>query len=118
MVWVLLIGYSVALVARSMFENYAMNRQIAVATERINRLGETKRQEELMLVYFRSPAFIEVEARRRLNLRGAGEHVVVLSESGRTTQTLVPGTAAVATPAPLKPWQTWWNLFFENKKTP
>lgn len=113
-IWVLVFVYGGVLVAGSTYQNYAMNRDIIEQRARIATLEKEKQELELALIYYRSNAFKEIEARRRLNLKGPDEHVVVLSDA--VTEAAV-GQLEIKkttdpTPLPLSPAQAWWNLFF------
>ncbi len=120
MVWGLVVVYSGVLVGRSMYQNFSMNREIVEQKNKIAQLETKKRENQLALIYYTSTAFREIEARRRLNLRGPDEHVVVLKKRGDLMlPTPVDSTLQANTMEQTKPWQTWWSLFFgQNKKTP
>src|SRR3989344_4820268 len=118
MFWALLIVYAGLLVGRSMYQNFSMNREIDSHKKQITKLETIKRENELALVYYRSSAFREIEARRRLNLKGPDEHVVVLTKRSDQQVPAIHGSSSLRPETvPLKPWQTWWQLIFESKKT-
>lgn len=113
-VWVAILGYSLFLVAGSTYENYSMNKEIDEATVKIAEYEKKKRSLQLSLIYYKSNAFKEVEARRRLGLKGVGENVVALPEA-TSEPVLSVVIAKPMTPAVqerLIPYKAWWNLFF------
>lgn len=117
MVWGIILVYCVALVVRSTYENFSTNREIATQKARIVQLEAQKKDNELALIYYRSNAFREIEARRRLNLRGPNEHVVALPGNEEVSVPTLQSGSSYRDEGPLKPWKTWWNLFFVTKKT-
>lgn len=120
MVWMLLIGYSLILVVRGMYQNYSINAEISRHKQVITALEKQKREKELALVYYKSTAFRELEARKRLNLKGEGEKVVALKKHNDVRLPIVERSDVdkLNSIKPPVPWQTWWELLFStNKKT-
>src|SRR5688572_1595978 len=81
MVWVVIIAYSLFLVGKSTYQNYRMNREIDVYKEKITQLERVKHNLQLTLLYYGSKSYKEVEARRRLNLKGRDEFVIALPQA-------------------------------------
>lgn len=114
-IWAVVLGYALFLVGGSTYENYRMNEEIKTAQLKIAEHEKRKRLLELSLVYYRSNAFKEIEARRRLGLKAAGERVVALPEASTEpvlSVALTSKTVSAESAAKLPPYRAWWNLFF------
>ena len=62
--------------------------------------------------YYRDPYVIESEAREHLGYARPGEHVVVVSGTGKQNQ---PQPSSRPQPSNTQGfWQAWWNFFFGN----
>src|SRR6266540_449436 len=111
MVWVFILGYGVFLVAQSTYQNYKMNRDIQSHKKQIALLEKNKKSLSLDLVYYQSNAYKEVEARRRLNLKGLDEHVVALPQatSEPVLSIVTSIQRAAVPPKALVPYIAWWN---------
>lgn len=118
MVWGVIIIYAGALVVRSVYQNFRMNHEIEQHQIKITQLEQRKRENQLALIYYSSSAFREIEARRRLNLRGPDEHVVVLKNLlDSNNPSTIDAVTGLQTEVTYKPWQTWWNLIFKPKSS-
>lgn len=116
MVWGVIIVYAGGLVARSLYQNFTMNNEIEQHQKKITQLEQKKRENQLALIYYSSTAFREIEARRRLNLRGPDEHVVALKKrSDINNPTTTDSVTGLHTEVNQRPWQTWWSLIFQPK---
>ncbi len=114
MIWTLVILYAIVLVGRSTYQNYGTNREIEAQKNRITELEKNNQLLQLSLIYYRSKAFQEVEARRRLGLKGKDEHVIALPEA-KTEPSLSIALAksnqsVVSRSTP--PYLAWWVFFF------
>ncbi len=114
MVWTLLIAYSLFLVGRSTFNNYKIKKDIDKEKIAVHEQEQKKKTLELSLIYYRSAAYQEIEARRRLGLKGKDEHMVGLPQATTEPQFFVASAKKrqADAPEPLKPYQAWWQLFF------
>jgi hypothetical protein len=120
MIWIALVGYCFALVGQTTFQNFRRNRDISYYRQQILDLERQKRILELALVYYKSNAYKEIEARSEFNMKGKDEHVVALSKA--TTEPSL--TLAVAperieeTPKEKKrkPSAAWIQLFFGKEE--
>jgi cell division protein FtsB len=122
MVWTILVVYGLVMVGESTYENFSMNHQIAAANARIVTLENEEKDDQLDLVYYNSDAYKEIQARESLLLKGPGENVVALPVSQnevnlRPFEDAPAQSTASAAAAPMSPLQSWWNLFFGDKKT-
>lgn len=113
MVWFIVVGYSIFLVGKSTYDNYQFNRDIATEQAQIAQLEKEQEAIKLSLIYYRSNSFKEVEARRRLGLKGKDEFVVALPAAASEPAFAIPSLLEKqSTPSQLTPYQSWWNLFF------
>ncbi|HEY1074347.1 MAG TPA: septum formation initiator family protein [Patescibacteria group bacterium] len=116
-VWAVIIGYSLFLVGRSTYQNYSMNREISVQKKRVAELQRVKSLQELALIYYKSNAYREVEARRRLNLKGKDEFVVALPQASTEPRLTIASVASGdGGETALSPFQAWWNLLFVSEE--
>jgi hypothetical protein len=117
MVWVFIIGYGVFLVGQSTYQNYKMNKDIQSAKSQILELEHQNKSYQLALIYYKSNAYKEIEARRRLNLKGKDEHVVALPQAmSEPSRTVVTGVIKhTSSPTVFAPYLAWWNLFFSKE---
>ena len=117
MLWLLIGGYGLFLVAQSTYNNYTMNKEIDLQKSRIADLEHERKSRQLSLLYFKSNSYKEIEARRRLNLKGPDEHVFALPEA--TTEPVLAiatsGIKKTETQATAAPFVAWWQLFFGKK---
>lgn len=105
------------LISRATFDNYAKSEEIVAKQKMIASLEEDISYRNNLLQYYQSPVYLELEARRQLNYKAAGERVIVLgtNEELASTGTKI-STAETAssdaedednTPNYLK----WWQYF-------
>lgn len=88
-----LIAYSVYAIGRSVYANYTVNQQIASLRAQIHQIETDIAELKNLIVYYKSDSFKEIEARRRLGMRGPGEQVVILPKpEDRTTPDGTPET--------------------------
>lgn len=116
-IWISIIAYCAFLVGRSTYQNYTMNREIAFYKKRVVEQKRVKAMQELALIYYKSNSFKELEARRRLNLKGKGEVVVALPKA--TTEpklTVAQSSFSDQDALQITPLQAWWNLFFGKEQ--
>ncbi len=119
MVWLLLVSYCLFLVGRSTYKNYQINKDITRQKDVVASLESQKHNLELSLFYYHSNSYKEVEARRRLNLKGKDEHVVALPQATTepvlaiVTQRQIKASA----PRPNPIYLQWWLAFFGTEKS-
>lgn len=113
MLWVAIISYSAFLVGHSTYENYQLSKDIEKKKQEIQELKEIKKNMQLSLIFYQSNSFKEIEARRRLNLKGPGEHVVALPQfkTEPTLSIVAPSFTDQSKSSLLPPYLAWWNLF-------
>lgn len=78
--------------------------------EDVASLREEKSELERRVEYYKSEAYVEEEARNRLNLSKEGEKIVVLPQSVREKMKDAATPKEANTPPP---WRQWYSLFFE-----
>lgn len=106
----LLLAFLVGL-GREIVQRYEINQQIRSLQTQIDTLQQRKTQLSDLIQYFSSPLFQEQEARQKLGLAKAGEHVVIVPlQDGGAAATNAQSTEApqqhVSNPA------KWWRYFF------
>ncbi len=116
MIWAVIVGYSLLLVGKSTYQNIKINKDIEIEKQQIKQLEQKKSNLELALVYYQTKSFKETEARQRLNLQSADEHVVALPQASSEPSFIIVTTddhttnKADTTTTP--PYLAWWRLFF------
>lgn len=116
LIWLGLLSYIVFLVGRSTVVNYRMNQDITRYKQQIRELEQQNESLKLALVYYRTKAYKEIEARRRLGLRGKDEKVVALPDFATEPKLAVSLVSTSAESKPVvKPYVAWWLLFFSTR---
>lgn len=76
----LVVGYAAATVAKSIYRNYQLKQQIAAAKRQAVDLSAKIERQNFLNIYYQSPTYKELEARRRLGLKWLDEQVYILPE--------------------------------------
>ena len=106
---VLLIGLGLIVsLSRDIWRLLKAGDQIRLAEGRLEELEEKHRQLEGLKRYYQSEAFIEEEARNKLNMARPNETIVILPPN--LDQLLGPKRKRLVLEIPN--WQRWWRLFF------
>lgn len=107
--FVFIIGISLIVnLSRNILKTLKASNQIKQAEKRAEELA--KEQQSLLekSQYYQSEAFIEEEARNKLNMSRPGEEIVILPPNvSRILSQKMPNL-----PQEVPNWQKWWNLFF------
>jgi cell division protein FtsB len=106
----ILFGY-----ARTYYRNYKVKEEIASLQSEVKQLEKKKFQSMELLNYVTSDSFVEEKARTELNLKKAGENVIVLpnlaSSSHEKLQKNISQEASLQDlPNPIK----WWYYFIHR----
>lgn len=111
------IVYLIFLIGQTIWKNYQTEKVI----NNLQTVVEMKEIENVMnqelLAYYQSDSFREVELRRRLILKKAGEHVVLLPIRINPTPKIQSFSEQAIAPPEDKPpnYRLWWQLFFSPK---
>ncbi|MEK7164316.1 MAG: septum formation initiator family protein [Patescibacteria group bacterium] len=121
---VLVLGYFAFNVGQEMFKKHNIETEISHLENEINKLEKDKNDLNDLLSYVQTDAFVEQEAREKLNLAKAGESLVLLPESDATpegeaqTENSATPLAAANQDASAKKSNLakWWQYFFEHER--
>jgi cell division protein FtsB len=117
MVWVGLFAYGFFLVGTVTYQNVRMNQEIAFQKSKIIELEKKQKVLQLSLIYYKSHAYQEIEARRRLGLKGKDERVVSLPQANTEPSLSIAAVFDQFTARPqqrIEPYKAWLNLFFHK----
>lgn len=118
--WFLVGGVAVLLLlltalSRAWYRDYHIRAEIERLQAETSRL-EAKRLETLeFLKYVRSPAFVEEQGRRDLNLATAGESVAIISRPTSTADRPVGQPAGAPEHSGWRNFRSWWRYFIPEK---
>lgn len=121
---VLVLGYFMFNVGQEMFKKHGIEAEISHLENEINKLEKDKNDLNVLLSYVQTDAFVEQEAREKLNLAKNGESLVLLPESdsaglGAPSQkeAMVDNYSQSAPPIVKKSnFAKWWQYFFEHER--
>lgn len=86
-IFLILIVYVIFILGRSIYKNYQTNQKIVHLEEEVKQLEQEKVYSQNLIVYYQSPNFKELEARKKLNLKKPNEKVMAIEpqkDSGGT----------------------------------
>jgi len=78
LIWGALLLYVVLAVAQAIWQNYSIEREIVSLQKEISALREEKQSWLARIAYYKTDAFKEREARRKLNYQKSGEKVLII----------------------------------------
>ena len=121
---VLVLGYFAFNVGQEMFKRHNIEAEISHLENEINKLEKDKNDLNDLLSYVQTDAFVEQEAREKLNLAKEGESLVLVPEAdsageSRTSgeQLVVDNYSQSAPPVVKKSnLAKWWQYFFEHER--
>lgn len=113
----ILIFFSTNLV-KEIINRRDLKKEISTLEEEINRLEGRNQELANLIGYFESLAFVEKEARTKLNLRKPGEKIIIVAEeeipTSTTEQFLTSPSSLLTTEVKTLTNQgRWWNYFFK-----
>lgn len=121
-IWLAIFAYASYLIGSATYQNYKINQEIAAAKQRVAELEAQNSFYKLVLIYYQSPAYREVEARTHLNVKGKDEKVIALPWATSQPTLLTPPSSAATPVAITKSGDAkqsipaeWWDLFFVAK---
>ncbi|MBM3205399.1 septum formation initiator family protein [Candidatus Shapirobacteria bacterium] len=101
------IGLIVSL-SRNIFKLLKAADELNLAEQKVKQLEQESADLAQKKEFYQSEAFIEQEARNKLNMTKEGETVVILPPNLKQ----VLGEKENLPTEPLPNWRQWWNLFF------
>jgi cell division protein FtsB len=106
--------YMTAGTFEALWQNYAINKELANLKNEIVQLQEEGRRLTYLIAYLGTESFKEREARRKLGYKKPGEQVLALPNS--ILEELTPGqaneSAGAAQPSQSTNPQKWWEFIF------
>lgn len=104
---------------RIFIQNHQLSAQITKARAEIDQSTYRNKKLALLLNYYQSSSYQEVEARRRLGLKKPNETVLTVKESATEDEDANQLDSVYLNYQPLPPqnkpnWQQWWEYFFGN----
>lgn len=100
-------AYLIISLSRSVFDLWHKQEAISDTRGSVDKLTGENARLKSRRTYVQSDAFVEKEAREKLNLVKPGEAIVVIPDS------ILKAATASAAPTPVPPnWQQWLRLFF------
>lgn len=114
--WQVIIGllgiYLIFLVYQALSFNYQASKKIKDLKKEVSSLELKKNQLEDLIVYYKTDTFMELEARKKLGFKKAGENVLVVktleSENQQKKTTTIEGEKSA-------PNYSLWIKFFNNQ---
>lgn len=106
---------------KEVYRKYQIQKEISAMEEEIKKIDSKNQDMSKMIEYFKSEAFLEVEARKKLNMKKPEEKVVIFTDDINKetidTQTPQPNTNQESAPeAELANYQKWWGYFFDQTR--
>lgn len=99
------------LISRASITNYSKSQEINKQKQEIKTLQEEIEYQKNLNSYYQTPAFLELEARKQLNMKADGERVIILpvekDELNLSVASVKQEKKSEVTPNYIK----WWNYF-------
>lgn len=99
------------LISRASINNYSKSQEINKQKQEIKTLQEEIDHQKNLNSYYQTPAFLELEARKQLNMKADGERVIILpvekNELNLSVASVKQEKKSEVTPNYIK----WWNYF-------
>lgn len=99
------------LISRASINNYTKSQEINKQKQEIKTLQEEIDLQKNLNSYYQTPAFLELEARKQLNMKADGERVIILpvekDELNLSVASVKQEKKSEVTPNYIK----WWNYF-------
>jgi len=106
---------------KEVYRKYQIQKEINAMQEEIKKLEGNNADLNKMLEYFKSEAFLETEARKKLNLQKQDEKVVIFTDKvdKKTVERAVENTNNLEASVPEKTEysnaEKWWGYFFNQR---
>ena len=112
-----------------MYKKHSIEQEVSRLEAEIGKLENNKSELAALLSYVKTDAFVEQEAREKLNLAGEGESLLLMpdadaanaSTSPEETESLSSQTPSIANDGPARLAENsnlgrWWKYFFEHER--
>lgn len=124
LVEVIILAYFAFNVGQAMYKRHDIEADINRLEAEISKLEKDKGDLSSLLSYVQTDAFVEQEAREKLNLAKHGESLLLVPESDSVGTNAPAGSIAVpdeysqsqAVPARKTNLAKWWQYFFEHER--
>lgn len=113
---------------KEVYRKYQIQKEINLMEQEVKNLENNNADLNKLIEYFKSDAFLENEARKKLNLQKPDEKVVIFTDTAENhspAQNNTPNTALQSAQnsqeieeKEMENYQKWWDYFFKNKNTP
>ena len=121
---IIILGYFMFNVGQEMFKRRDIEAEISKLDAEISKLEKDKNDLNFLLSYVQTDAFVEQEAREKLNLAKAGESLVLLPDADSSSEAALNAAAPAladysqsqAAPAVKSNLTKWWQYFFEHDR--
>ena len=107
--------------AKEMYKKHSIGEEVSRLEAEIGKLEGDKSELSALLSYVKTDAFVEQEAREKLNLAGDGESLVLMPEADIKPESQPEQTASIAFDSSPKAasssnLERWWQYFFEHER--
>lgn len=114
---IILIVFAVYSNVRLIIRNNKLHERLSTTRKELEEKELRNKKMALLIAYYQSPSYQEVEARRRLGLKLPDETVmqvrgVEYSKDGTTLEDTIYKNTDVAPPTPPSNFSRWWGYFF------
>jgi len=105
-----------------MYKKHSIEQEVSRLEAEIGKLENNKSELSALLSYVKTDAFVEQEAREKLNLAGEGESLVLMPEADNINASSSPEQVALAVndseepPVQSTNLERWWQYFFEHER--
>ena len=109
-------------VGKEMYKKHSIEQEVSRLEAEIGKLENNKSELSALLSYVKTDAFVEQEAREKLNLAGEGESLVLMPEADNINASSSPEQVALAVndseepPVQSTNLERWWQYFFEHER--
>jgi len=103
---------------RAWYRRYQLDQQIAALKNEISKMEKSDGELSQLIKYFNNQDFLEKEAKDKLNLKNAGENVMMVSEAAIGQELSAQQAASMNQPAAPQPpaeennFIKWWKYLF------
>ena len=101
------VGYVIFVLYQAIYYNFKVNQKIRELRSELNSLEQEKTKLEALIAYYKTETFQELEARKKLGLKLAGEKVVKVEVQEEGSATPTSKSETVSAQSNKSNWQLW-----------